>query len=257
MNSDGASPLILSITSKNVAAITYLLKKGALLNEKQAEGQTALHIAAIMDDENIVLLLRQYGADVNIVDNDGKKPVDLCRPDNATLIKSFTLPVKLISSSSSTTMTKTTNENDDDDDESSSLQSAADEKDDDEEMNFDNIITLCATLRTTFEAVENPDALRRMIKFYDEESAKLKSRLATIESTKTKTNQKESDNDDDDNESKSDVGNSAVELVVIETKVTTKVTKQDDDDDDDESDSNESNNNNSNDSTTVKTPLLK
>jgi ankyrin repeat protein len=201
VNGEGATPLMLAITSKSIETIQYLLSQRALVNERQNEGLTALHLAAIMDDANIVRLLRQHGADVNIVDNDGKKPVEFCRADNAALRKSFSENlVKKKPNDKEKQQSSNSNNNDDGDESESASYKSASSDDDQNEMNFENIIKLCATLRQTFDGVQNPDALRRMIAFYDAESTKLKRRLEELEKPKPNNENNNNNNDDDDDD---------------------------------------------------------
>lgn len=47
-NAEGATPLMLAVTSRRIALVSYLLKHGALVNERQHEGLTALHLAGMV-----------------------------------------------------------------------------------------------------------------------------------------------------------------------------------------------------------------
>ena len=52
-----------------------LIHAGADLNTRDKEGNTALHQAALGDDEEAALLLIQSGADVNVANNEGATPL--------------------------------------------------------------------------------------------------------------------------------------------------------------------------------------
>lgn len=46
------------------------------INYQDSEGQTALHYAIILENEALIEYLVKKGADVNLADNDGVKPVE-------------------------------------------------------------------------------------------------------------------------------------------------------------------------------------
>lgn len=55
-----------------------LLKAGASVNTVNKNGESALHYAARRNDLATMLLLLQYGADLNLTDNKGIKARDVC-----------------------------------------------------------------------------------------------------------------------------------------------------------------------------------
>lgn len=74
-NNDGNSLLFLSGFAEGTE---ILLKAGAsqhLLNKK---GEAALHHAAQRNDFDSCVLLLKYGADLNVEDENKKKPMDVC-----------------------------------------------------------------------------------------------------------------------------------------------------------------------------------
>ena len=52
-----------------VKCLQFLLEKGAQINFAPLRGQTVLMFASMRNDKEIVLLLLEHGADINIVDN--------------------------------------------------------------------------------------------------------------------------------------------------------------------------------------------
>lgn len=69
-------------------ATEILLKAGASAKILNKKGESALHRAAQRNDLEICLLLLSYGADINLVDEDNKKPSDVC---TYKLLKDFLL----------------------------------------------------------------------------------------------------------------------------------------------------------------------
>ncbi len=61
------TPLMIAVETQHVAIINLLLESGAQVNLTSANGRSALHFAASKGDLRIVRTLVQYGADVNIV----------------------------------------------------------------------------------------------------------------------------------------------------------------------------------------------
>lgn len=55
-----------------------LLKAGACVKIVNKNGESALHYAARRNDLATILLLIQYGADLNLTDNNGIKARDVC-----------------------------------------------------------------------------------------------------------------------------------------------------------------------------------
>ena len=54
-----------------------LLGRGAKVQAKDADGQTALHYAVACEFEEIVVMLVGAGADITIADNDGDSPLGM------------------------------------------------------------------------------------------------------------------------------------------------------------------------------------
>lgn len=77
------SPLLhLAVMYGHVTLIRDLLDKGGEgkavdVGVVAADGKTALHVAAALGDEGVVGLLLKNGADWNVRDKDGRRPVDL------------------------------------------------------------------------------------------------------------------------------------------------------------------------------------
>lgn len=68
------SCLYLAAKETDESMIKLLLKRGAQINQRLNEGQTALHRACVKDEIDYIYLLCKYGADVNILDDRGKTP---------------------------------------------------------------------------------------------------------------------------------------------------------------------------------------
>ncbi len=60
----------------NIPAIRFILEHGAGINETDGNGTTALHFAALWGSEKAVRYLIERGADTEIRDASGKRPVD-------------------------------------------------------------------------------------------------------------------------------------------------------------------------------------
>ena len=54
VNGENATPLMLAITSGKAPLVDYFLRRGALPNEQQDEGLTALHLATIMKSVEMI-----------------------------------------------------------------------------------------------------------------------------------------------------------------------------------------------------------
>jgi ankyrin repeat protein len=74
-----ATPLAIASYYNKFEAAKKLIELGANVNERDANGSTALHIAVIQGHSNIIRLLRNSGADVTIKDNMGNVPAVYCR----------------------------------------------------------------------------------------------------------------------------------------------------------------------------------
>lgn len=69
--------LYLASRNEHTKLCEYLINKGLSLNEVSNDGNTALHIAAFYGHYDVVKLLLNYGAKINIKNNSGKLPKDL------------------------------------------------------------------------------------------------------------------------------------------------------------------------------------
>lgn len=74
-NNEGDSLIFVSVFAEGTE---ILLKAGASTKVLNKKGESALHRAAQRNDLEICLLLLSYGADINLLDEDNKKPSDLC-----------------------------------------------------------------------------------------------------------------------------------------------------------------------------------
>ena len=68
-------PLIEAARAQEATAVRTLLAEGADVNERQADGATALHWAAYRDDHMIAALLLEAGADVGVANELGATPL--------------------------------------------------------------------------------------------------------------------------------------------------------------------------------------
>ncbi|KAI8881229.1 ankyrin, partial [Backusella circina FSU 941] len=66
-----------SIQSKNIEVVEILLKSGALVNTQNADGNTALHMAAASSKHTMVKLLLDYNVDCHIVNKKNQTPLHL------------------------------------------------------------------------------------------------------------------------------------------------------------------------------------
>ena len=77
-DSQNNSSLHIAVSNNSIKLAKYFLnKKNKNLNARNNKGQTALHIACTMGNEDMINLLLQNGANVNVLDDKGKKPFDL------------------------------------------------------------------------------------------------------------------------------------------------------------------------------------
>lgn len=73
----GNNPLSVVMHWKDIDAFRILLDAGANIGETLEDGNTALHIAALIDNEEMVSELILRGAAVDVKNNDGLYPFDL------------------------------------------------------------------------------------------------------------------------------------------------------------------------------------
>ena len=85
---DFQEPLLDAIVKGDEDAVLALLRMGACLNHGDADGLTALHWASgSADAENLVPVLIGNGANINIIDNFGKKPLHVyCQHGRANAV---------------------------------------------------------------------------------------------------------------------------------------------------------------------------
>lgn len=76
------TPLINACYMRRDKIVRYLVKKGATLNMKDVDGETVLHYAACNEDEVLVKLLLDSGAQKDVSNNDGEKPADMVPPQS-------------------------------------------------------------------------------------------------------------------------------------------------------------------------------
>ena len=73
----GVTPLLLATSAGHAEVVALLIKSGANVTLKTADGSTALHKAAQQGNVNIVKQLLQAGADARLADNQGRTPLAL------------------------------------------------------------------------------------------------------------------------------------------------------------------------------------
>ena len=72
------SNLHIAVDKNSIKMVRYFLNKRNInLNTRNDQGQTALHLACSMGNEDMINLLLIKGADTEILDEEGKKPFDL------------------------------------------------------------------------------------------------------------------------------------------------------------------------------------
>lgn len=84
------TPLLISLSTGNVALANLLLEKGADVNVSDVYGISPLHLAAELDNEKIIYLLIKKGASPHALDADGCAPMHyaaMARKDNPEIIK--------------------------------------------------------------------------------------------------------------------------------------------------------------------------
>ena len=70
------SNLHIAVKNNSIKLVKYFLNKNANPNEVNKDGQTPLHFALKEGNKDIIDLLIKNGSDINIKDNEGKKPFD-------------------------------------------------------------------------------------------------------------------------------------------------------------------------------------
>ena len=65
----------LAARKKDHALVKTLIEAGGLVDNQNTEGQTVLHLACIMGDENTVRVLFQARANCAIADNEDRVPI--------------------------------------------------------------------------------------------------------------------------------------------------------------------------------------
>ncbi len=81
---DDYTPIMEAAESDNTDFIKCLHKNNASLNEYEAKGNTALHLAILKGRYNAAKTLIELGADVSIKNSQGKTALDLAKDKNAT-----------------------------------------------------------------------------------------------------------------------------------------------------------------------------
>lgn len=214
-NIDRSTPLMLAVTAPTaLPLVEFLLRRGALPNEQQKEGLTALHLAAIMRVPQVVTLLRRHAASITLRDDQDRLARDLC--DNDETREAFDAPVVLVTADPRFASASS----DDDDEPDKDLTSAGANA----TVSREHIEALCNQLHTTFANVIDLAALDEMIAFYTSELHSLKNRRRKIsrqmrnveKTTVTTKNVDDNDDDDDDNDREDDVDGGKEMLPLID-----------------------------------------
>jgi len=71
----GETPLAMAVLRRHFELAEVLLEKGANINDQDAEGNTALHVAASRYDNVTTKFLLDHGANVNLKNKHGKTPL--------------------------------------------------------------------------------------------------------------------------------------------------------------------------------------
>jgi hypothetical protein len=71
---------------QNIEAVRKLLVEGCAVNRRNANGQSALHLACKVANRDIIIALLNAGADKSLVDNVGKTVLDMCNASVANEI---------------------------------------------------------------------------------------------------------------------------------------------------------------------------
>lgn len=76
-NENENTPLQAAIANKQTELVAFLIEKGSDVNVMQSGGWTGLHEAALLGNEEIIILLLKNGANKTIKKNDGKTAYDI------------------------------------------------------------------------------------------------------------------------------------------------------------------------------------
>ncbi|GAB6460548.1 ankyrin repeat domain-containing protein [Bacillus cereus] len=76
-NENENTPLQAAIANKQSELVAFLIEKGSEVNVMQSGGWTGLHEAALLGNEEIIVLLLKNGANKMIEKNDGKTAYDI------------------------------------------------------------------------------------------------------------------------------------------------------------------------------------
>ena len=84
------TPLMLAVNERDYYLVEFLLEKGANLNARDWDGQTALHKSSWLNgDLDILELLIEYGANVDAIDKHRRTPLMIAAGVNRTDIVKF------------------------------------------------------------------------------------------------------------------------------------------------------------------------
>ncbi|KAL3995848.1 transcription factor AP-2 gamma [Sarotherodon galilaeus] len=90
-NADGITALHQACIDGSIEMVTFLLEKGASVNQVDNEGWTALHVAASCGHADITEFLLQEGASLTAVNCDGDVPADIALDETTeSLLQSYT-----------------------------------------------------------------------------------------------------------------------------------------------------------------------
>ena len=81
-NPEGMTPLHIAVQNKNEELAALLMKNGPDINIKDNNGITPLHVAVNENSENLAKLLIENGADINVKDTEGRTPLEIARLNN-------------------------------------------------------------------------------------------------------------------------------------------------------------------------------
>ena len=76
-DAENNSNLHIAVKNNSIELVKYFLNKRYDLNDVNKKGQTALHLACELGNEDIINLLVENGANTQIRDNKGRKPFDI------------------------------------------------------------------------------------------------------------------------------------------------------------------------------------